>query len=59
MEAVINKKVYVIPALLEELNKIIPTEDLPDEDLDLILRAKELIVNGSGEKKCMLISFPS
>jgi len=56
---VINKKVYVIPALLEELNKIIPTEDLPDEDLDLILRAKELIVNGSGEKKCMLISFPS
>ncbi len=49
----VNKKVDVIPALLDDLKRIIPEEDVPDEDFDVRVRAKGMIESGSSEKKRM------
>ncbi len=51
MDAVINKKTEVIAALLDDLRRLVPEEDVPEEDQDIIIRAKALIEIGSSDKK--------
>ena len=53
MDAVINKKTEVIAALLDDLRRLVPEEDVPEEDQDIIIRAKALIEIGSSDKKRM------
>ncbi len=51
LEAVTNNQESVIPELLEDLKRIIPEENIPEEDHGLILRARELSEIGFTDNK--------